>query len=453
MENYLILIVAVLTFVPIVVGILLGLLRGSRRALLRLLLVLLSAVVAFALCGVVANSLVTLDISGLVGGEGEDPLTVVDVLQQYLGESFKDVSTYLVPFAQSLVKILSFLVLFLLLQLLTWAIVYPLCKLFVKPRRVRDGGGHTRKKKRRLLGAAFGLVQGVAVALCLFIVTNGFLSQASALVYTLDGIADASEDEGEQDEMAALVAMLEAKGGFRDAEGDVEQTEGESDFSFDSLKRTFDAYNVSIFGVLYESIGEQPFVFLSQVETDHGPVTFPGQVEALSCLIEIGKEFSQIRDLHFNRLYEDDNIDRLTTILNNVQDIREDLSDEARFTVNGLISALKGVFDIDDSLIVDFDNIDFAQQGEIFKRLRDFRNKADNQITHEEAKQLVKDIAESPMMLDMLESQDNTDLGNGLNAKHLAEIESSIDELVASGEISQELAQRMRYIFDVNNNR
>lgn len=456
--NYLILIIVALTFVPIVFGILLGLLRGSRRALLRLILVILSAALALALCGTVANTTVTVDVSGFTGGE--EPMTVADYLQQMIGDALASLGNFMMPIIQSIVKLLLFLVLFGLFLFISWILVYPICKLFVKPRRVQDANGNVRKKRHRLLGAVFGLVQGVVVALCVCIVVNGFFVQGNVLFQAMDGLAEATEnvpgDEGEPSEIAMLI---EEEGG---SEGEAENGgegvdqgngEGEAMANMENVKAMFEEYNQSALGKMYSAIGSKPFALLSRVKTENGTITLPGQVEALGGLADIAKELTNLLGLNFENFYADDNIAKLTATLNRVDEIKNGLSEEAKTSINGLMSSLGDSLGINVDLLNRFTEIDFAKEAQAFAKLgaykdKDFSKMSEEEIT-EAAKDIVSSLAESELMLDVLAQQGAADLGSGLDAEQRDKIDEALDAMVADGSISQEKMDRLRDLFNL----
>ena len=442
MGNYLIMAVLGLTVAPILFSILLGLIRGSRRSLLRLILVLVCAVLAFVLCGVVANKVMEVDVSVATGGS--EPMTAEQYVQNMLGEEMKDMGEFVVPIVRSIFKVLMFLVLFELLKLLTWIIVYPLCKLFVKPKRVTGSDGHTKKKKRRLIGAVFGLVQGVVVALCICIIVNGFIGIAGDLNAAMDDMSEMSSDSNNGGEE---VAMLAEESGAE--EGGAEDSGSVLDSA--DLKSMLAEYNESVLGKMYNAIGEKPFTLVSRVKvSDDKTITLTGQVEALTGLVKIAKEFTNITDLDFNNFYADDNITKLTTILENVQGIKDGLSEEAYDTVNGLLNTIGKSMGIDTSLLNKFMSANLANEAEAFKKLSEYKDKDLSELTIEDAEAIVEALGKSDMMLDMLAEQDGVDLGKGLSDEQRDKIDEALDEMVANGSLSQENMEKIRNIFKLN---
>ncbi|MCH5159619.1 MAG: hypothetical protein J1F66_02070 [Clostridiales bacterium] len=432
MSNYLILAILVLTVAPIVFGVLLGLLRGSRRALLRLILIILSAVAAFVLCGMVTNAVVEVDISQYNGAS--EPMTIVDMLTQTLGEDLADLGDIIVPIAQSLIKVIMFLFLFGLFWFVTWLIVYPICKLFVKPKKVTDSEGRTRKKKHRLLGSAFGLVQGIVVALCVCIVFNGFFSIAGELVEISEGINEVSQSMSEGEP-----AALAEDGSSDDLLSDLD------------LKALFEEYQGSALGQLYGKIGSKPFALLTQIKTDDGKtITLSGQIEALHGIVDIAKEFVKITELDFDNLYTDGNIKTLTDILNNIQATKDNLSEEANGTVEKILDVLGNSFGVD---IKKFYSLNFSNEAEAFNKLSQYKDTDFSALTPDEmmaaAKDIVNAVGKSELLLEVLADQD-IDIGYGLDEAQIDEINSALDEMVANDELDAETVDKLREIFGLN---
>ena len=435
MSNYFILAILALTAVPIVLGVLLGLLRGSRRALLRLILIVVCIVVAVFVCGSVTNMVVEVDISGYVEG-AEGTMTVTDYVAQMLGEDLQDLGDYVVPIIQSLVKIVLFLTIFFVLWFFSWLIIYPLCKLFVKPKKVLDSNGRMKKKKHRLLGGLFGLIQGVAVALCVCIVFNGLFFVGGQLMEISEGIQYINENtsEGEPSTYAE--------------EGDSTEEGSGSIFGDIDFKAWLEEYKSSSIAQIYDKVGSKPFAWLTKVETKDGrTVTLSGQMEALDGIVDIACEFIKISDLDFDNLYVEGNITTITEILNNIQSIKEGLSEEANNTVEGILDVLGKSFGID---IKRFYGINFATEAEAFSKLSEYKDKDFSKMTAEEIKNaavdIVNSVGKSELLMDILEEQD-IDVGNGLSDAQIDEINNVLDEMIENKELDEEVANRLREIF------
>lgn len=436
MSNYLILAIVALTAAPIVFGVLLGLLRGSRRALLRLILILVSVVLAFVLCGMVAEQAMDADVSVIVQGEEVESMTLSEYLQKMLGEEYAEMGDIIVPIVLCLVKVITFLLMFGLFWFVSWLIVYPLCKLFVKPKKVTDSSGRTRKKKHRLLGAAFGLIQGVAVALVVCVVFNGLFVLGGQLVAIADGLNEVSQSMSDG-EPAALAE-----------EGDSEDTLG----GLGDFIALLEEYQQSTLGQLYGKVGSKPFELLTKVKREDGTtVTLYGQMEALGGIVDIAKEFVRITGLDFENLYADGNIQTLTEILNNIQAIKDGLSEEANGTVERILDVFGNSFGID---IKKFYSLNFSNEAEAFRKLSEYKDKDFSQMSPDEitaaAKDIVNSVGKSELLMDILADQD-VDVGYGLDDDQINEVNNALDEMVANDELDAEVVDRLRDIFGLNN--
>ena len=110
--NYFVALVLGGTLVSVAVGALLGLFRGMRRSILRAALLVLCFVLALALCGSVSNAIVNIKIS--------DGKTIEELLASSFSEGGKAVTDIVIPMAQAFAKVIAFVVIFGLLQFVTW---------------------------------------------------------------------------------------------------------------------------------------------------------------------------------------------------------------------------------------------------------------------------------------------------------------------------------------------
>lgn len=123
--NYFVALVLGGTLVSVAVGALLGLFRGMRRSILRAALLVLCFVLALALCGSVSNAIVNIKIS--------DGKTIEELLASSFSEGGKAVTDIVIPMAQAFAKVIAFVVIFGLLQFVTWILVFPILKLVLRP--------------------------------------------------------------------------------------------------------------------------------------------------------------------------------------------------------------------------------------------------------------------------------------------------------------------------------
>ena len=164
--NYFVALVLGGTLVSVAVGALLGLFRGMRRSILRAALLVLCFVLALALCGSVSNAIVNIKIS--------DGKTIEELLASSFSEGGKAVTDIVIPMAQAFAKVIAFVVIFGLLQFVTWILVFPILKLVLRPLI-------GRRAHARLLGTVLGAACGLFVAFAVYAPINGLLIEAGKL--------------------------------------------------------------------------------------------------------------------------------------------------------------------------------------------------------------------------------------------------------------------------------
>lgn len=177
-----------LTIACIVIGFLLGLLRGRNRSILRFLLVAGCAVGSFFLKDVIIDTIMGVKIEGQ---------SLEELFIGMLGEEIPEFALVLVT---SLIKVILglvvFLVLFIGLQFVSWAIVFPILKIFV-----RKG-----LKKGVLFGGLVGILQGVLVAFVICAPITGAITQVDKISkLTIQG-----ESVGEMAEIPDMSTYFES---------------------------------------------------------------------------------------------------------------------------------------------------------------------------------------------------------------------------------------------------
>lgn len=409
----------VLTVLPILFGALLGLLRGSRRALLRLVLILISLALAVALFGLITKTLMNMEMQ-----TDEGSMTMQEYMKQSITAELPEyMADFAIPLVQSILQIFVFLMLFFVIWFLTWAIAYPLCKLFVKK----------GQRPHRLIGLAIGAVQGVIVAVCVGVVFTGLMVQTNNVLTAVDNLNE-------------IAASTETEAVDADYESPAEDETG-SDFDFSGM---IGKYAESGLAKMYDKIGSKPFAMLSRVKVDdETTITLPGQVEAVNGLVDMAKELIKLKDIDYNNMLTvKDNITMLETIFKNLDVINDNLSDEARTTVNKLMTAAGEQLGFGDLKSLNLASINFQQEAEIFARLYEYNNKTD--ITMDDAKDIIHDLAQSEFLLDVLQEQ-GVDFSSQLkDSEHLDAISGIIDGLEGDESIKQENIDTLRDIFGLN---
>lgn len=152
------LIIIVLTIIGIVFGILWGLKRGLNHSLLRLVLLIGCAIGAIFLSKPLAQGLMEFQV-----GDATLP-------EMFIGDvaSSEELAINLLA-VQIMFATIAYLIVFGLLRLLSWLIVFPILKIFIKKDLI----------KKRLFGMLVGFVQGLVLLMvvvaplsCMFTLLN-----------------------------------------------------------------------------------------------------------------------------------------------------------------------------------------------------------------------------------------------------------------------------------------
>ena len=367
--NYVAVGIITLTIVPIIFGILLGILRGWRRSLLRFGLVIVSLVLAFALCGVVGHAIMNMQIPSA-------GMTVNEFIVQSITEATQgvDISTISTALAESLIKITVFLLLFGLIMFVTWAIVYPICKIFVKPYKDSDGN----IKKRRLIGAGIGAVQGLIVGVMVCIVFSGLSLQAGRIGNVVNQLAEL-EGNLQTDQGGAQTLSDSAVGEQSDptAQLDTEIFQVFIDYADTSTCKFYSVFN-------------EPFNWLSQVDITHEDgtsrkITLSGTIDAVDGVVKMAKEVVNLQgvleNIDLENIHQaEDKVDlkEMKDIFKNMDIINENLSPEAKETIKETLDSISDSFDLPVDLdfgSIDLDNVKFEHEGEIVEDLINFSKK------------------------------------------------------------------------------
>jgi len=360
-------IILLLTAVFLVLGFLLGFLRGFNRSVLRALLVIASLVLAFAFRGVVTNILMGLDIGG-------------QTLKDSLVSAFSDGSlpaslqNLVMVLAEIMIGIVAFLAVFLVLCFITWLIVFPILKIFVRK------GVH----KRRILGAVVGVLQG-------FVMAFAFCAPVTGLVVQVDKISQLELEGKPVIEIPAEIGIPE--------------------------------YIESAPGKFYNSIGGWFFDMLSSGQTEDGKNL--SVEDAVSIVVTVGDIANSVTEVEnsMNVMTQEgatpqqrvDAMDSLGDSLIAIGESINDLSDDAKEIVNDVVSSIKDMAggDLDPAIeeaLNDFDieQIDIAAAGEAMKGISSYIKKTSDEfedqgeVVQADVDKIIGGLADNPLILSMV---------------------------------------------------
>jgi hypothetical protein len=191
--------VLIFTAACLLFGALFGMMRGRNRSILRIILIVICGVAALLLKDMIAGIILDTEIgkeltSGITEGLGE----------------MEALSSVLATFVRIMLGFVVYLLLFFVLQFVSWMILYPICKIFVKKDGVRkakkeaalnpqDNQGKTKikGKKKRGIGSLIGLGQGLVVAFFICAPLTGVAFQAYNILLPVNELMN-STGNGEQ---------------------------------------------------------------------------------------------------------------------------------------------------------------------------------------------------------------------------------------------------------------
>ena len=399
-------VVLALTALALGFGALWGCGRGLRRATLRLGLVVFSIVLAVLLRGVVTDALMGIEVDGQpldqmlaseMGGDGEMPESMVNLILALM---------------KSVIAMVAFLVVYFVLRLFTWAVVYPICKIWVKKgpkieeeevsyeQAVENGFEGTeeeyalsltkkkpRYKKRRGYGALVGLGQGIIVAFALIAPLTGMMKQ-------VDKISSVEMDGKPLFEVPAEVGI--------------------------------DKYVKSAPGKVYGTLGGWFFDTVTTVKDANGnKINIGAAVDAVDAVMGVVESIDDIT-VHFETLAaenatEQERIAALNALgegLEKAGNALNNLDKDSKQILNDLISSVKDMIategDLDpeaEAMLenLSLDNLDLAAAGKALQGmshmltvLEDPEYDGDDIVTKEDVTDIVNGIAKNPLILDMV---------------------------------------------------
>lgn len=182
---------------------LLGLIRGRNRSLLRLGLVALSAMLSFIIYKPITDAVINAEF-----GEFSINGLILETLANSDTPLPDSIYNFVFAFAEIILGVFVFVLVFLAIKFLTWIIAFPILKIFV----------HREEKKNAGLGALVGFAQGLLVAIIVCGTLSGFVVEANKLTaIKIDGeqMLELPSELGIQEYVDSPTAkVLNATGGW-----------------------------------------------------------------------------------------------------------------------------------------------------------------------------------------------------------------------------------------------
>lgn len=164
-------IVVILLAIALFFGALSGLRKGLNHSILRLILIIGCIIVAVKLTPMIREMILEIKIKD--GTLGEMIGSLLSDGEQDAPEEMIKIVNAIMTAASALIYIIAFFV----LRFLSYIIIFPICKIFVKRDLI----------KKRLLGTLVGLIQGVVIAFAVLVPLNGILIELGSVVSSEEG--------------------------------------------------------------------------------------------------------------------------------------------------------------------------------------------------------------------------------------------------------------------------
>ncbi|MBR2377526.1 MAG: CvpA family protein [Clostridia bacterium] len=334
-----------------------GIIRGMSRGIFSLILVLLCFGLVFVFEGTITSFIMHYEIQGQ---------TVKELITNTLAQNpeMEGLVSKLVPLIEILVGIVSFIVGFVALYFVS-RIIFFIGKFFIRP-----------KKKRRLLGGVIGIVQGFIIAFLVCVPINGVLLEVNKLSNV--------EVNGEK------VITLDAIG--------------------------FDEYQDSAICNILTNYDGGLFKHVAQYadEDDGRTYTLTGQVDSVITVIKIAEAVTKLPEVNFEEGLTPDSVEDVTTILRDLEQIKNESSEEVLDTVDELIHSAVDMIGGGEEFPIDIDlsnlsvkDINFENEAVLVETVLDIvEAESFDTIEDEQLDTLVETFADSKLVLPIVEAAD-----------------------------------------------
>ena len=358
-------IVLAITAACVLFGFILGVIRGFSRSLLRFLLIAVCAAGAWFLRGLLTDIVMGININGQ---------TLGDMIAEGLSSADlpSSVTSLVQTLARLIVGVALFLVCFLLLQLVTWVIIFPLLKLFLKRHPV---------KRHRITGAVIGLVQGAVIAFVFCFPISGLLVQFNKIA--------SLEMNGEKvlgGDMAGVMEQMDIEG-----------------------------YTSSPLGKFYVSAGGGLFTLMTTDKSGDTVVSLDSATSAVAAAVNVSNEITNISNVLNENGGINGNAQAIADSFKNIDAIKGDLDDESAALLNDVLKDTAASLGGQDfNLPEDFDikEVNFTAAGDAIVEIEKYSSAGSiENITEDSVNIIINGLAENEIIVDALGSASIASVG------------------------------------------
>lgn len=384
-----------IVFISILTGIIFGLMRGAKRSILRLILIIIALAIMIIINGSLVDKINLINV-------GDKPLP--EMIMSALPEDFTKYEDILMPMVMTFACVFTFIIGFLSLQIIT-LILYWILKLFVKPKVTSSGV----VRKNAFVGMFIGLIQGLLVALAY----GAMLSALGNNIVKITKIEMNDETVLDLDEL--------------DNTGKIKIGVGE--------------YCDSSLSKLFTKVGKFIYKPATTVKIDGEKYTFDGQFDALSKAIAMLNEISTLAEVDFSQGITADNKDDIVEMLNNLDNLTDDMSDEVAKTLNELFQTVgSDITDVDTSDL-DLREVEFSKVANVVENIDEVKENP----TQDNIDQIVNDLIDSNIIFVLADSTDISFDEFDEDTKNM--ITNSINE---KNDLTAEEKAKLKDLFGIN---
>ena len=405
------------TAISLIFGWLFGLMRGRNRAILRLCLIVLSIVIAIFARETVVGIVMNLDLGGQ---------TIPDMINEALNSGETQLPQAIQDIVFALVEIIiglvAFFIILLALSFVTWLIVFPICKIFV-----RKGA-----KKRVFAGGFVGLLQGLVIAFVVCAPLTGIIIQV--------------------DKVAGV------------------QMQGKPLFEIPAEVGT-DEYIASAPGKIYDATGSWFFDIVTSTKDASGKnVSIDDTCDVVVAVAGIADSVTQLTSKVDSMTSEtatpQEKVDTMKSVGDSLVEIGnslEDLSGDAQAIVNDLVSSVKEMIsggseeplppEIEE-LLTDFkvEDLKLASAGHAINGIASYIEKTSDEfettepVTQEDVNNIVNGLADNTFIVDLI-------AGEGESAPQIIEVseenKAMFEDAVNNTTLDEEQKNTLRELFGI----
>lgn len=426
----------------ILVSIIMGMVRGTGRSLVRLALVVFSAVAALLIFRKITDILLPYLMNINIQGQTVEAL---------LTDMFADMDFAKEKVDQLIsiiIGVIVYLIVFGLLQFLTWLIIFPIIKIFVKKsKKVR--------KASTLVGGAIGIAQAAVIIFAFVMPLMGFVgSLGNAMAIEMPEQVSGEETTasvGPSEKYAISDRTITVKMyGIAAADATATASGG---INLNGII-DFEAYQESKLCEFIDKINGKYYARISSIKVGEDTYTLNGQIETIDSLVKMANKVTRTINNVKNSIsgIEGESSDKLTTgtveevknLFSELGNMQNEMSDEAKKSTNKLIkdaaASLGESFSIDlDLSNVDVMDTDFNKEAKIMDDIYNYQESGEVDIN-----EVVKDLSDSTLILPVLE---NSGVTVPTNEEQKAEVESAIADLEKEGNADAATIAKIKTLF------